>query len=476
MLVHITATATCMPLAVTLVSYGVRISEEKGRELLVYAALHLLLWIAIGLAPTALSLAGVSLLVDARQSGFLFLIAIANIILAVSYANVAGLSLSLGLSGKKQLLAPFIVCAFILPIILFSQGPISAWDSLDYWAIEAARYLDVAGREEPMRPFATSYIHPHTGIGLLVSSVILGTGLESSSWRFTPVVPQLTTMLILCRALGAAAKVELKLNSLIAVAILSVPLVMNHLALVGYVDLWMALNVAVSASLIGFFFLYQSPSLIFFGLISLLSLAAWRNNWLVYFAPVFLSGLIAGLWIFGINSFRAKEGKLYWVLLALGLSMVAIAVVWLCNNTFDVPGYGTFGVQRFPELTRIWVGFRYFPLEFQEVAVVFDAFAFSLLTNMSFSVFPLIFAFLSIATLMRCPWHGGALFFFLVPLLLVATFIVATMISTFFFINYAAVGSDTGLSRFMLAWLLSCLPLLFNVMGTEGLVRLRPNP
>lgn len=353
------------------------------------------------------------------------------------------------------------ILSFAVLTYIAASLPGVAWDSLDHWMPEASRLLNILA-EGTQREFSARYIHPSTGVGILAWFSGHSSALAGGSLKF--LVGLLPIIIIVLSCVGILINLNVRgLPIMVAVAlVLTMPLGSNHVVGYGYVDIWTAANVVLALAAMMAFIGNPSIVRLVFVMICIALIAVWRNNAVIYIAPLLLSLVSWGY----INT--SKAGKLLWIIIFILSFMWAEAHMTPFLNLQRF-GLGNFGLDYRGEGIRLWIGYRVLELAIQDSTVVFDSLFHAFFFNASFSTIAILWLLSFVWTIRnRNNSPSEAFISIIFSSYLMLTFISSLYLSPFFLNSYAMPDSDTGLSRFMLAWIYSAMPLISYVFANSS--------
>lgn len=344
--------------------------------------------------------------------------------------------------------ALFLCCSlFCYSAISFFQisfVPTFGWDTLWYWT-KSSRFIIDQGTSVNLFPWSTLQGHPpfvaiYGAWGAFGSYLVDGAGPLYAVWFFVWL-----SCILACTAYVYGGSRSITLALLSAIAIASVPLLTNHLEIGGYAELIVASTICCSVALAAVVFRAPDPLLIMLLIMTLLSLICFKNVGFFYsicssFGLVFAFAVV-------------KRAFRMWlcILTPLFLSLLLLLNSFSLIDPFAVRLSG-----------------RDLNVVFSNISLIPYNLYFSAVVNQSFSVVMIIFIISVLVALNpNNTMHAEDLISVVVSIL-VFLFLFISQFTDYGF-AFAQPGSDTGNSRFSLAFIVPAimsLRLLFYLSNT----------
>lgn len=374
--------------------------------------------------------------------GSIVLIVIAlnfGFILEISSASIRSRSEGIAV-GAGSLLLIVLQAHIILEIFLV---PAQSWDGLTFWYEDAIRVVTSIISEET--PNLLIYRHPS------VISALLAVGAEAKQTSMFIIGP----MHWFLAYIGLAAFIVWTASNAgwppiakicLSVAIFTLPILENHVALYGYTEIFVAFCVVGACSFIANGMRSRAPIGVAVGLLLAVLPIFVRNTGLSYALAVFLPlvvGLVRLMPVYFLLTISA------FIIFFLFLFLSKGAEVSLLGNPI--------GDYDAAEKSARFAGYKIF---FRDTTLdeFFAVFFYKLILNQSFGIF--IVAAVAVRVVLGS-WDRKELLAtsYVFQCLVAGLFIVGASLFTDYGYRFAAPASDTGSTRFTIAYV--CLSLLF---------------
>lgn len=389
----------------------------------------------------------------------------------VAIAGTQKTSASFAYAGIVGGLAGLLVLVLLYSV---SHTPVMAWDALDMWVYRAKYFLLFDTTEWALDGFSRAEgdsfpwahgRHPMTIIYLAAFSGYTTEGTEVLRGTLLPWIYVWICGAVaiygLCREFGLSYGVTL----LSVYAYLSTPLLEAHAYLVGYADLWVTVSVVTAAAMLAVGINHSSTYFKVAGIVMSFAPMAMKNTGVLYSISLILPLMLVSI------SAKFPRALLLSTLLLFITATVLIAV------GFDVEFAGKryaliYGVDAAVAFGGYeWPLILYSPIEvaLNKLEAVFVNHSFSIIGLL---VLIVVANFASKIHGVSTPLHDSQKYLILV--VLIGAFVIsAPELLAVYSEQYAEAGSDTGASRFLMAFMLVGL---LSVVPTAKLFELRRNP
>ena len=227
----------------------------------------------------------------------------------------------------------FLILLVIILITYQTTVPVVAWDALHYWAIHAERFILSSLIDYPGAEFSGDLGHPPMIIVILAwsgwVSEYLGNSQVSTPWMLNGISLLLITY-------GAALLLLRNriISSVLALCVLTLPLVEQHLSLAGYAEAWLSSGVLLSVSLLMQGFKVNNIWMISWGLIAAFILLFIKNTGFLYASVIWAAVLLTLVFPAFARAARTRprETSLIFLATIFLFYLVAAAAIESCTE------------------------------------------------------------------------------------------------------------------------------------------------
>lgn len=335
------------------------------------------------------------------------------------------------------------------------HNPVMAWDAVEVWGLHTQHQLITALSDQP-HILGRSF-HPETVVMITMWSAYWSLWSEHAILIFGPWGIQYLGTLLVTLGLMLTVTGSRLLAMVLTAVVMSAPMIESHAAMGGYADLWVLGGVAAGVGvLIGLRSEHKTPMVWLTALALVLSVAALKNNSVVYSTIVLLGWGLSVL----LTSRRAWLG---YVMFAGMLAGLAYGLTW--GMSVDI---GPLSAAYSPEAGTVRLGSRASAIaqvSWIEIGHnLWQAWSMASSYGVIFTVALLALPVATIAALIRK--DRAAMVLLSGAWGLIAFLMLAQWISEYFYF-YATPSNDTGLTRFSHAvyWLVvvGLLTLVLNI-------------
>jgi len=376
------------------------------------------------------------------------------IVLFLTFATLAGIILMELSTPKKRFFwdafkasAPAIIVFLLAAMIPLLSAtivyPVFGWDALSYWmpvTIEGS--LAEGGSIQVTERIRTA--HPALLPALISLSLDQGSSGDSNSISTLYALGALTAVITLygfSRVLGFSS-----LGSLIwCLLLLSVPLYVNHILIVGYSEAWVCLFIFQSTVVIFIYGQRKSKRLIFSAICLFVAVIFLRNTGII--------NLVAFMAALQIALFSCRKRLLF----PLGVLVVLVFCAGLGGGALSFGGV-KFGFVADP-LRLIIAGYS-LPVAAPEIDTFLSITHQSLFLNISFST--AVLAIITCLIIMLRATNKSITFSYALLAAVPVCQICVAFLSLFtaYGVSHALPSNDTGFSRQLLVGIISAIPLI----------------
>ena len=433
-------------------------SEQPARRWFYCGVATPIFWMGLGLVVVILDKYGLLSVRDLTA----FLLGLVVSLLTLSLCNaVYGKTLKtkaqaviIEAAGAASWFTPLaaILLACLLSISLLSMmlAPLSAWDSIDFWARYASEFANHAVSGHRLT-FSYDERHPLTlSAAMGVAAVPSKSGDLINLWA----LPWAGVLFSLCATLfGLCRLIALSNGSALTVIlfVVSMPLLENHIHLPFYSEFVVSSLLLNSVASLALFLKYKENPFLWLAISSLLLLSVVRNTSLFYCLVACVPLLVVGLIQQFVPSVKKSVSKHFAGIIATFVVIVLVVVAFP-----EVEQKGGSIVMRYAskELTLI------VPSAGAFFSVIFEAYVY----NISFSVAPLM----ALTFCITLAWRfvsgvrssDEVMYWYVLLCIVAGVSGMALSLMTDYGLRFASPGSDTGFSRFsMPIWVLTGLAL-----------------
>lgn len=403
----------------------------------------------------------------------LLLLALVSVISAVYYHFRVGKHSDPfnGLAEARWTLGFTIGCLVLFAFSLFQviQSPVSSWDAIDWWVASADRFITVDTQllprfiwnefnflawdplpyydwasQEPVAfgaPYPYDHYHPITVPLIAAFSAIWAYEFNVIRLNMLPWIYCWMSIIVTIYGLTRVFEVN-QIAALLSICLISsVPLIENHLGLVGYADIWLVAVALTSLSLISIGRLKADLGLIIIGLMAGLVCILIKNSGFIFFLTIILSTVLSWL-----TQLRAK-------IVAAGLVISFSATLISIYIGIDFEFAGTRWAIVINDNISIHLAGRNFVAEVSSLSQVAQNLYRALLVNASYSTFGIISILMSFFWMQNVlrkndprRFAGASIFFYCSALLFL--FLLVSQLIWPLALEVANVNSDTANSRY----------------------------
>lgn len=409
-------------------------------------------YLTLALAIRALDSQGIFLFTQGfKTTILLFYVALAFALIAkfigLSTPKFGSIKIYWGVCVKNAgFFFPLLFSVFVMGYVIFNSlfVPISAWDTLHTWADWS---IDFLAYESAGIGFGSVWFHPRHPPTVYHLMAFNAFAFSESPLLQGFLLPWLFAwacggMVVFGFVLAISHSAALAFASVYLY--LSFPLLENHALLLGYMDLWVTVVVTGSTAILALSLRYNSRKLALFGICFSLALVLLKNTGILY---------LASIWV-ALAVIRIEQYSRRLLSFAAGLgAFVAICMFWV---GFDVTVSGLrygfiYGVP-----SRVFFGgWTYEVTELLVLGALWNQF-WAFCVEQSFSTLMaagivVIWALGNATGNESIRFTRGGRFIITVSIFILIFFTLPQVLSEDYSQIYAAPGTDTGNSRFLMA-------------------------